>query len=117
MPYPYLQYLRLRFNFFPPTHCTCCNHGSEFLHLENIDRLQNLLNRSRKGRKRDWARKFGKSRRFVRYRNFIRSLRRKKKGEEVDTPRQERLSWKREWPGKLVGFLRKRKGGEVEVPR
>jgi len=113
MPYPYLQYLRLRFNFFPPTHCTCCNHGSEFLHLENIDRLQNLLNRSRKGRKRDWARKFVKSRRLIKYRNFIRSLRKKKKGKEVERTQPERPVRKRDWPGKLIRFRGRRRGGRL----
>ena len=116
MPYPYLQYLRLRFNFFPPTHCTCCNHGSEFLHLENIDRLENLLNRSRKGRKRGWARKFVKSRRLIKYRNFIRSLRKKRKGKEVERTQPERPVRKRDWPGKLIRFLRKKKGREIEIP-
>jgi hypothetical protein len=112
MPYSYLHYLRLRFNLFPPTHCNCCNHGSDFLHLEDIDRLKNLLNRSRKGRKRDWLRKFVNSQKFI----DIKSLRKKKKGKEVATPLQERPSRKRDWSRRLIKALRKKKGREVEMP-
>jgi hypothetical protein len=116
MPYSYLHYLRLRFNLFPPTHCSCCNHGSDLLHSEYIDRLENLRRRSMKSCKRDWPRKLIGSRIFIKSHNFIKSLRKKKKGKEVAPPLQERPSRKRDWPGKLIKALRKKKGRQVEIP-
>ena len=116
MPFTYLHYLR-RFNIFTHTHCTCCDHGSEFLHEGVINRLEELLNRERRGRKRDRIRKFVRSRNFIRPSNFVKSfvksLRRKKKGKG---PRRERPDRKRDWSQRFIGFLRRKKSGEVEIP-
>lgn len=118
MPYLYLHYLRLRFSVFPSTHCNCCNHGSDSLQLEVIDRLENLLRRSQNGRKRDWPRRLIKSPKTIKsqkFRKFIKSPWKKKSG-EVKTPRKEVLSQNRDWSWRLVKSLRKKKGNEVETP-
>jgi hypothetical protein len=86
------------------------------LHSEYIDRLENLRRRSMKSCKRDWPRKLIGSRIFIKSHNFIKSLRKKKKGKEVAPPLQERPSRKRDWPGKLIKALRKKKGRQVEIP-